>query len=391
VSQKDWLEKDYYAVLGVKKDATPDQIKKAFRKLARQYHPDQNKAPDAERKFKEVTEAHDVLADAKTRQEYDQARSLFGSGGFRIPGGGGGGRTSGINLDDLFGPGGMGNMGNMGNAGGMSGGLGGLLDGLFNPGHRGQTRPPRGGNDLETTTTLSFRDAANGTMISVRLNYEAACETCRGSGAKAGSSPKTCGSCHGSGMTARQSGAFAMSQPCPDCHGRGIIIDDPCPACHGSGQGRVDKVIQVRIPAGVVDGQRIRVPGKGAPGPGGGSPGNLLVVVRVTPDPLFTRSGDNLAITVPITFPEAALGAEIGVPTLDGGQVRLRIPAGTKSGRTFRAKGKGIQLKTGLTDLLVTVQVQVPAHLSPAAQEALRTYEGLAGEADPRTNLRSGS
>jgi len=376
MSQKDWLEKDYYAVLGLKKDATDDQIKKAFRKLARQYHPDQNKDPEAEKKFKEITEAHDVLSDAASRKEYDEARSLFGSG-FRFPGSGGGPRTSGINLDDLF-----------SSSGG--GGLGDILGGLFSGGAGHNQRNSRRGNDVETETTLSFRDAANGTMISVRLSSDTACDTCHGTGAKPGTSPRVCPACQGSGMTARQSGAFAVSEPCGTCHGRGLIVDEPCPTCSGTGQGRSNRTIQVRIPAGVVDGQRIRIAGKGTPGASGGGAGDLYVVVHVTPDPLFSRQGEHLAITVPVTYPEAALGAEIGVPTLDGGQVRLKIPAGTKSGRTFRAKGKGIERKSGRTDLLVTVQVQVPDQLSEEAKEALRTFESLAQEGNPRSNLRAG-
>ena len=385
MSQKDWLEKDYYAVLGLKKDATDDQIKKAFRKLARQYHPDQNKAPEAERKFKEVTEAHDVLSDSKTRKEYDEARSLFGSGGFHFPGGGGGSRTT-INMEDLFS-----NI-NLGNAGGGSGGLGDLLGGLFNSGGTRSKNAPKRGADMESEVSLSFRQAANGAMISVKLTSEASCANCRGTGAEPGTMPKVCQSCQGSGMTPRQSAiGFSVSEPCPGCHGRGLLIDDPCPVCHGTGQGRSDRTVQVRIPAGVADGQRIKVAGKGAAGANGGATGDLFVLVHVAPDPLFSRQGEHLAITVPVTYAEAALGAEIGVPTLDGGQVRLKIPAGTRSGRTFRAKGKGIVRKSGVTDLLVTVQVQVPSQLSAAAQEALRAYAALADEADPRANLRAGA
>ena len=384
MSQKDWLEKDYYAVLGLKKDASDDDIKRAFRKLARQYHPDQNKAPEAEQKFKDITEAHDVLSDPKSRQEYDQARSLYGSGGFRFPGGGGSGRGgSTVNLDDLLGG---------ANLGGGMGGLGDLLGGLFNSGgQRTASHGPKRGGDIESEVTLDFRQAANGSMISVRLSSDTACQACHGTGAKAGTTPRVCPACQGSGMTPRQSAiGFAMSEPCSSCHGRGLIIDDPCPVCHGTGQGRSDRTIQVRIPAGVADGQRIRVAGKGSAGSNGGPTGDLYVLVHVTPDPLFSRQGENLAITVPVTYAEAALGAEIGVPTLDGGQVRLKIPAGTKSGRTFRAKGKGIQRKSGRSDLLVTVQVQVPDHLSAAAKEALRAYAAVAGEADPRANLRAG-
>ncbi len=380
MSQKDWLEKDYYAALGLKKDATADEIKKAFRKLARQYHPDQNKSADAERKFKEITEAHDTLSDPKTRKEYDEARSLFGSGGFRFPGAGGRGPAAGF--EDLFASGNV-------NFSSMGGGLGDLFSGLFNNNAASNSPRQRRGGDVETEITLSFREAAAGAMMSVKLSSDAACEACRGTGARAGTSPKVCPDCQGSGMTARQSGAFAFSDPCRTCHGRGLIVDDPCPVCHGTGQGRSSRTIQVRVPAGVADGQRIRVSGKGSSGAAGGPAGDLYVVVHVTPDPLFTRQGENLAITVPVTYPEAALGAEIGVPTLDGGQVRLKIPAGTKTGRTFRAKGKSLLLKSGWTDLLVTVQVQGPKTLSDEAKDALRFYESLAGEPDPRAGLRS--
>ena len=365
MSQKDWLEKDYYNVLGLKKDASDDQIKKAFRKLARQYHPDQNKDPEAEKRFKEVTEAHDILSDPTTRQEYDQARSLFGAG-FR-------GGAGGVNLNDLLG----------------GAGLGDLFGGLFNGGPVRAQRGPRRGNDVETEVRLSFRDAANGATISARLSSDTACQACHGTGAKAGTSPQVCPGCQGSGMTARHSGGFAVSEPCNTCHGRGLIIDEVCPTCHGAGQGLSERTIQVRIPAGVANEQRIRIKGKGGAGVNGGPAGDLYVLVHVSSDPLFSRQGEHLAITVPVSFPEAALGAEIGVPTLDGGQVRLKIPPGTKSGRTFRAKSKGIELKPGRTDLLVTVHVQVPEQLSPQAKEALRAYEALAGEPDPRANLRS--
>ncbi|MCL1922876.1 MAG: molecular chaperone DnaJ [Propionibacteriaceae bacterium] len=375
MSQKDWLEKDYYSVLGVKKDATDAEIKKAFRKLARQYHPDQNKDSTAEKKFKEVTEANDVLSDPKKRAEYDEARSLFGSG-FRFPGGGGA-RGPSMGFEDFF-----------TSAGGS--GLGDLFGGLFNNAGS-STRSPRRGSDVETEVRIGFKDAAQGTMISVRLSSETACDACRGTGARAGTKPQACPTCRGSGMTARQSGAFAFSEPCDTCHGRGLTITDPCPNCSGTGQGRANRTIQVRIPAGVNDGQRIRIKGKGTPSSNGGTAGDLYVVVHVNPDPLFTRQGNNLAITVPVTYVEAALGAEIGVPTLDGGQVRLKIPAGTKSGRTFRAKNKGIEKKAGKTDLLVTVNVHVPEFLSPEAQDALRVYETLAGEGNPRADLRAES
>ncbi|MDR0847666.1 MAG: molecular chaperone DnaJ [Propionibacteriaceae bacterium] len=381
MSQQDWLEKDYYAVLGLKKDATPDQIKKAFRKLARENHPDQNKDPQAEKRFKEVTEANDILSDPDKRKEYDEARSLFGSGGFRFPGSGGGStgfsQGQGINLDDLL--------------GGAGGGIGDIFGNLFGGSSRSTSRGPRRGQDAEAEATLSFHDAAHGSTVSLRLTSETACDACHGTGAKAGTNPRVCPTCQGSGMTARSSGAFAVSQPCETCHGRGLIIDDPCPVCHGTGRGDSSRTIQVRIPAGVTDGQRIRIKGKGGPGGNGGAAGDLYVFVHVTPDKLFSRTGDNLAITVPVTYAEATLGAAIDVPTLDGGRVTLKIPAGTKSGRTFRAKGKGIDGKSGTTDLLVTVEVVVPSHLSAEAKAALEAYENLAQEGNPREHLRSGS
>jgi molecular chaperone DnaJ len=186
----------------------------------------------------------------------------------------------------------------------------------------------------------------------------------------------------------RQSGGFAVSEPCAQCRGRGLIVDDPCPDCGGTGRGRSTQTIQARIPAGVADGQRIRVKGKGGPGASGGAPGDLYVVVHVRPHPLFGRQGDNLTLTVPVTFAEAALGAEIEVPTLSGGSVRLRVPPGTPNGRTFRVRGKGIAKKTGPTDLLVTIEVQVPQALNPEAQEALLAYAHLAGDPDPRARLK---
>lgn len=378
MSQQDWLEKDYYKVLGLKKDATADQIKKAFRKLARENHPDQNKDPKAEQRFKEVSEAHDVLSDPEQRQQYDELRSLAASGGgFRFPGTAGSAGPRGqanVNLDDL-----------LGNAG-----LGDLFGGLFGGGARSSRGGPRRGRDLETEARMSFGDAARGVQTSVRLSSDTACQACHGLGAKDGTLPRICPTCHGMGVNARQSGGFAVSEPCTTCHGSGQIIDTPCPVCHGSGRGTDNRAIQVRIPAGVTDGQRIRIKGKGGPGANGGAPGDLYVLVHVEPDRLFSRQGDNLAITVPVTYAEAALGAAIEVPTLDGGHVTLKIPAGTPSGRTFRAQGKGLGLKNGPTDLLVTVEVHVPTQLSPEAQAALQAYVQAVAEPDPRAHLRSG-
>jgi molecular chaperone DnaJ len=381
VSTKDFLEKDYYKILGVSKNASADEIKKSYRKLARKYHPDANKGDsEAEERFKEISEAHNVLSDEKRRKEYDEARSLFGSGGMRMPGGGQGGQGGyTFDLGDLFGGGGANTTG---------GRLGDLLGGMF--GGRGGTQArPRRGADVETETTLTFADAIDGSTVSLRLAGEGPCATCRGTGAKAGSVPRVCPTCEGTGQASRNLGGFALSEPCRTCRGRGMVVDDPCEVCSGSGRAMSTRTIQARIPAGVADGQQIRLKGKGAPGEHGGPAGDLYVRVHVTPDPVFGRSGDNLTVTVPVAFDEAALGAEIKVPSHRSVPVTVRIPAGTPNGRTFRVRGKGIRRKSdGLNgDLLVTVDVQVPPKLNDKAREALQSFrEATAGE-DPRSDL----
>ncbi len=377
MSTKDWLEKDYYKVLGVSSDARPEEIKKAFRKLARELHPDANQHnPEAERRFKEVTEANDVLSDPAKRKEYDDARSLFG-GGFRFPRPGQG--TAGPSMDDLF--------RNVGDTN-----LGDLFGGLFSgtAGRRPASgRGPRRGSDIEGEVTIDFVQAVEGTTVSMQTVSDAACETCHGTGAKAGTLPKVCRVCQGSGMqTSTTGGMFSISEPCRECHGRGLVVEDPCPTCGGSGRGQSTRTMQVRIPPGVLDGQRIRLTGKGSPGENSGAAGDLYVTVHVRPHKVFGRKGHQLTVTVPVTFPEAALGAEIDVPTLSGSRVRLRIPAGTPSGRTFRVAGKGAPNARGETgDLLVTVEVQVPRSLAPEATDALRAYADLAGGGDPRATL----
>ena len=382
MSTKDYLEKDYYKILGVSKTSTADEIKKSYRKLARKYHPDANKGDaKAEERFKEISEAYNVLSDSKRRKEYDEARSLFGGGGFRTPGAGGQGGFGGFDLGDLF--------GGAGGAGGAGGGgrLGDLLGGMF--GGRGGTQArPRRGADVETETTLGFGDAIDGATVSLRLTGEGPCPTCHGTGAKAGTVPRVCPSCEGTGQSSRNLGSFAFSEPCRECRGRGLVVDDPCPACSGSGRAMSSRTIQARIPAGVADGQRIRLKGKGAPGERGGPAGDLYVRVHVTPHPVFGRSGHNLTVTVPITIPEAALGAEIKVPSHRGTPVSVRIPAGTPNGRTFRVRGKGARRPDGtIGDLLVTVAIQVPQNLNSAARDALESFrEATAGE-DPREDL----
>jgi molecular chaperone DnaJ len=379
VSTRDYLEKDYYKVLGVPKTATADEIKKSYRKLARKYHPDANKGDaKAEERFKEVSEAHSVLADPKQRKEYDDARSMFG-GGFRAPGAGGAGSFP-FDLNDLF--------GGTDTAAGSRGRVGDLFGGMFGGGRTTQQTRPRRGADVETEATLSFNDAIDGTTVSLRLTGEGVCPKCRGTGAKSGTVPRVCPTCQGTGQSSRNLGSFAFSEPCKDCRGRGLVVDDPCPECMGSGRAMSTRTIQARIPAGVADGQRIRLKGKGTQGERGGPAGDLYVRVHVTPHPIFGRSGDNLTVTVPVTFAEAALGAEIKVPTLRGVPVSIRIPAGTPSGRTFRAPGKGVRRKDGTTGaLLVTVTVQVPQKLNGSAKKALEEFRDATAGEDPRDDL----
>ena len=380
MSTKDWLEKDYYKVLGVSKDASADEIKKSFRKLARQYHPDQNaQNTEAEKRFKEISEANAILSDPDKRKEYDEARRLFGGGGFRFqrPGPGG---ASGPSMEDLF-----------RNAGGDSGiaDLFGNLFGGTTTRRTTTTRGPRRGADIEGEVTIDFVDAVDGVTVAMQTVSDAACEACRGTGAKSGTVPTVCRTCQGSGMqTSTSGGVFAVSEPCRDCRGRGLIVEDPCPVCHGTGRGQSTRSMQVRIPAGVTDGQRIRIKGKGGAGENAGAPGDLYVLVHVRPHRLFGRKGEHLTLTVPVTFVEAALGADVPVPTLNGPRVTLKIPAGTPNGRTFRVRGKGMPLPDGTRgDLLVSVDVQVPHHLTPQAQDALREFDARAGGGDPRVAL----
>ncbi|GLF95902.1 molecular chaperone DnaJ [Streptomyces yaizuensis] len=389
MSTKDFVEKDYYKVLGVPKDATEAEIKKAYRKLAREFHPDANKGDSsAEERFKEISEANDILGDPKRRKEYDDARALFGNGGFR-PGPGAGGGNFNFDLGDLFG-GAQG--GGAGGAGGFGGGLGDVFGGLFNRGGAGPgagpRTQPRRGQDIESEVTLSFTEAVDGATVPLRMSSSAACKACSGTGDKNGS-PRVCPTCVGTGQVSRGgSGSFSLTDPCVDCKGRGLIAQDPCEVCKGSGRARSSRTMQVRIPAGVSDGQRIRLRGKGAPGERGGSAGDLYVVVHVGDHPVFGRKGDNLTVTVPVSFTEAVLGGEVKVPTLGGPPVTLKLPPGTPNGRTMRARGKGAVRKDGTRgDLLVTVEVAVPQDLSEKAKEALETYREATAEEDPRAEL----
>ncbi len=382
MNNADWANKDFYKVLGVAKDADQSAIKKAYRKLARENHPDGHPGDQAaEDRFKQVAEAYDVVGDAKRRKEYDDMRAAFAGGGFSgggFPTGFGGGRTSGgggFDVSDLFG-----DLFNRGGGGG-GGGFG--------------ARPPRParGADLETETTLDFQDAIEGTTISMRLSSDAPCPTCSGTGGKPGTRPHVCSTCEGAGVVVSSvGGGFSMNETCPECHGRQLVYDEACPTCHGSGRGLSSRNVSARIPAGVKDGQRIRLKGKGASGENGGPKGDLLVTVHVRPHRIFGRKGDNLTLEVPVSFDEAALGAEVKVPTLGGPPVTLRIPSGTPNGRVLRVRGRGVTRKDGSRgDLLVTVDVQVPDSLDGAALEAVTAYRVARGGADPRAALFEGS
>lgn len=392
MSTKDFVEKDYYKILGVPKDATEAEIKKAYRKLAREFHPDANKNDlKAEERFKEISEANDILADPKRRKEYDEARALFAGGGFRAGGPGGAG-PGGFNFDlgDLFGGAPGGAAGGAGGAGGFGGGLGDVFGGLFNRGGAGAgpRTQPRRGQDIESEVTLSFTEAVDGATVPLRMSSSAACKACAGTGDRNGT-PRVCPTCVGTGQVSRGGGGgFSLTDPCADCKGRGLIAETPCDICKGSGRATSSRTMQVRIPAGVSDGQRIRLRGKGAPGERGGPNGDLYVVVNVDKHPVFGRKGDNLTVSVPVSFPEAALGGEVKVPTLGGPPVTLKLPAGTPNGRTMRARGKGATRKDGTRgDLLVTIEVTVPHDLGDRAREALESYrEATAGE-DLRAEL----
>ncbi|MFF3562125.1 molecular chaperone DnaJ [Streptomyces sp. NPDC002574] len=383
---RDLFEKDLYKVLGVPKDATEAEIKKAYRKLAREFHPDANKGDaKAEERFKEISEANDVLSDPKRRKEYDEGRALFGNGGFR--GGPAGAGGFGFDLGDLFGGGTAGGAGTP-QGGGFGGGLGDVFGGLFNRGGTTTRTQPRRGQDVETEVTLKFTEAVDGATVPLKMTSQAPCKACSGTGDKNGT-PRVCPTCVGTGQVSRGGGGgFSLTDPCVDCKGRGLIAQDPCEVCNGSGRARSARTMQVRIPAGVTDGQRIRLRGKGAPGERGGPGGDLYVTVHVDAHPVFGRKGDNLTVVVPVSFTEAALGGEIKVPTLGGPPVTLKLPPGTPNGRTLRARGKGAVRKDGSHgDLLVTVEVAVPAATEGKALDALEAYREATADIDPRAEL----
>jgi molecular chaperone DnaJ len=365
-AQREWFEKDYYQVLGVPSTASDKEITKAYRQMAKRYHPDAN--PGSEDRFKEISAAYDVLGDTARRKEYDDVRRLGPmAGGFGGPGGTGGG---------FGGPGGTGGTFRVEDLGD----LGDIFGGLFG-GTRTTRRRPRGpqrGADVETELHLEFADAVHGVTSTVNVTEDARCHTCSGSGAAPGTGTHTCERCGGKGTLDDNQGLFSLSTVCPVCHGRGVTVDTPCPTCHGTGTERRTRKVKVRIPPGVEDGQRIRVKGRGAPGQGAAPAGDLYVVVRVGRHPVLGRRGRNLTVTVPVTFPQAALGSTITVPTLDD-PVTLRVPPGTQPGTHLRVKGRGVpgsggRNGTGPGDLLVRIELTVPKNLTDeqrAATEAL--------------------
>jgi len=378
LSSKDWLEKDFYSVLGGNKSASTDDIKKAYRKMARELHPDHNPGnTEAEEKFKAASEAYDVLSDEKKRKEYDEMRSLFGSGAFRRGARGAGG---GFDPSDLFGGfSGTGASGSPGDRRFGGAGFSDIFSSIFSGGGGTGVRRtgPQRGRDVEAEVTLDFVHAVQGTTLPLTLRSPGVCDTCHGNGAKPGTVPRTCPQCAGTGLISRNQGSFSFSEPCRECQGAGTIVDEKCPECRGTGGVTKNRTINVRFPAGVSDGQRIRLSGRGEPGERGGPAGDLYVQVKVRPDDLFGRSGDDLTLTVPITMAEAVLGTDLRVPTMDT-PVTLRVPPGTPSGRKLRARGKGVVRRNGEAgDLIVTVEVQVPAQISDEARDALEQFAKL--------------
>jgi molecular chaperone DnaJ len=353
-----------YEVLGVPKNAPDDEIKKAYRKLAREYHPDRNPGDNgAEERFKDVQAAYDILSDEEKRKAYD----AFGEAGARGFPGGAGADMGGMRFEEF-------DLSNLGD----------LLGGMFGGGRRAASRQPVRGNDLETHVRISFEDSLEGVQVRVPIEVETACSVCHGTGAEPGTAPVTCPQCGGRGVISDAQGLFAFSQPCPRCRGNGTIVENPCRHCRGAGRERVTKRYAVTIPAGAKSGTRVRLKGKGEAGHNAGPAGDLFVVVDVEPSPLYERRGSDLLLDVPVTYAEAALGASVQIPT-PGGPVSLKVPSGTETGKLLRVKGRGVpHLKgNGRGDLLARVNVTVPKKLTKAEREALEGYQKVSRE-EPR-------
>jgi molecular chaperone DnaJ len=360
---------DYYKALGVEKKASADEIKKAYRKLARQYHPDRN--PDdksAEERFKEISQAYDVLGDPEKRKQYDSGTGQFATGG---PGGGFGG---------------------FGNFDFDASSMGDILSNLFGGGGRAQRQRPRAerGSDLEASVSISFDQAISGAQVPLSVPMRSTCPTCNGTGAKPGTTPSVCPRCEGRGIETEGQGMFSISQPCSLCGGSGTIIEEPCPTCHGSGAVREVKRLRVNIPAGVREGSRIRLAGKGEPGRRGGPPGDLYLITHVTPSSVFVRKGDNFEVEVPLTIPEALSGAQVQVPTLSGTKT-LRVRPGTKHGTVQRLRGEGPpKLNSGTPpkrgDIHYRFVIDVPDKLNDEQQKAVEALSAVMN-GNPRTRL----
>lgn len=371
---REYYNKNYYKVLGVSEKASKQDIKKAYRKLAQKYHPDTNpNNKEAEESFKKVSEAYDVLGNEKKRAEYDNAQKMFSQGGFGFNQSGGG------NYD-------FGSAGGFGGGESGFGGLGDIFD-LFGGGRGKASSGYQRGQDLETTINLSFEDSIVGVNARIPVNRKTNCGVCGGSGAKPGTSPKVCPKCGGRGTTTINQGLFGFSQPCPTCRGTGKIIENPCSNCHGTGVAYSHTTLNVRIPAGVKSGSKIKLKGKGEAGAYGGVSGDLYVRVNVKPHPIFTRKDSDIELVLPITFIEASLGAKINVPSLDG-QISLKIPPGTQNGHVFRVRGMGApKLKGGgKGDLRVKINVIVPKKISTKQRQVLEELSKLDNQ-DPRDEI----
>lgn len=353
--------KDLYKVLGLSKGASREEIRRSYRKLAREYHPDANPGDKgAEERFKEVQQAYEILSDPEKRREYDEGPRTFFGGGGGGPGGAGNRTTANFSdLSDLF--------GNFGD--------------IFGGATREGARTVRG-EDVTVNVNLKFKDALEGATTRIAVPIEEACEGCRGTGAAPGTAPRVCPGCSGRGVRSRDQGFFALSEPCGRCGGEGTVIEKPCATCGGSGRLRGDRQVTVKIPAGARDGMKIRVPGRGSAGRKGGPAGDLYVVTRVAEHPVFERSGDDFLVEVPVRFVEAALGAEVEVPKPGGGTVKLKLPPGTQDGKRFKVRGIGAPRARGdgePGDLVARVKVIVPEKLSRREKEIL---EALAEERD---------